>query len=123
MADEHDVMQIFPEDDVDDVLNVRVEVNIRAGEIAMFTLPGECRAIDFIAAGGEQIVHVFPIPTAAPCAMHDDIDGFFIGRCRIVRFTPGECGEADKGQYQTKGEWFAHLMSGMLAGALPVIQV
>jgi len=33
---QHNVVQIFPEDDVDDVLNVRVEINVRAAEVGMF---------------------------------------------------------------------------------------
>ena len=45
VADQDNVVQIFPQDDVDDVLNVRVEVNVGAGEIGMFTLAGERRAI------------------------------------------------------------------------------
>ena len=127
VADEDDVVQIFPEDDVDDVLNVRVEVNVRAAEVGMFAEPGERRAINDVAVGGEQIVHVFPIPTAAPCAVHDDVGEFFAGgsvprRRGRVRFAPGECGEAGQSQGQMDELFRAHFMwwkgGGMLTGCL-----
>ena len=104
VTDEHHVVQVFPENDVDDVLNVRAEVNVRAGEIEMFAQAGERWAINGVAVSGEQFAHMFPIPTAAPRAMHDDIGVFFAGGGGLrrrgwgIRFAPDECGEAGQGQ-------------------------
>lgn len=39
VPDENDIVRVFPEDDVDYILNVRVEINVRAVEIGMFPRP------------------------------------------------------------------------------------
>ena len=72
VSDEHDIVQVFPEDDVDYVLNVRVEINVGAVEIGMFAQAGKRRAIDGVSISGKQMIHRLPIPSATPCAMHDD---------------------------------------------------
>jgi hypothetical protein len=39
VADEHHVMQVFPHEHVDDVLNMRIEVNVCVAEVGMLALP------------------------------------------------------------------------------------
>src|ERR1039458_595873 len=117
VADEHDVVQVFPHDDIDDVLDVRVEVNVGAGEMGPLALPRQRGAIDLVTVGGEQLVHVFPIPAAAPRAVDDDVGELFASDCglrrrgrRTVRFASDEYGEAGQGQGQGEGEWLVDII-------------
>jgi hypothetical protein len=92
---------------------MRVEVNVRAGEIEMFAQAGERWAINGVAVSGEQLVHVFPIPAAAPRAVHDDAGELFAGsglrrRGWGIRFAPDECGEAGESQGQADEEWLVY---------------
>ena len=89
VADEDDVVKIFVKNDVDDVGDVRVEINVGRGEMDALALAGEGGAIDGVAVGGEKVIDFFECPSAAPGAVDDDVsEGGFggIGRLGGCRF-------------------------------------
>ena len=59
VADQHDVAQVLEHDLVDDVVDVRRQVDLRAGEVDPLTDASEARCEHVMSLGGEQ-----------PCARH-----------------------------------------------------
>src|ERR1035437_5478801 len=66
VADEDNVMQIFPEDEIDDVGDVRGEVDVRTGKVHPFAETSESGPVDLVTVGAEQQVDLLPLPPAAP---------------------------------------------------------
>ncbi len=75
VSDEDDVVEVFVEDFVDDILDVGGEVDVGGGEMDAFALAGEGGAIDFPAVVGEEAVGFAEGPGAAPGAVDED-NGF-----------------------------------------------
>src|SRR5437660_12178963 len=72
MADQHDVPQVFLSDDVEDVLNVRFEIDRRVGEMLALANAGLGRRDQAMPGGSHQRLHLFPCPSGRPRAMADE---------------------------------------------------
>ena len=71
MTHENHVMQIFIFQHADDILNVRVHVNV--GIMQMGTLCAkarECNRMDFMPGGAQEGCDFFPAPAAVPHAVN-----------------------------------------------------
>src|ERR1051325_3873731 len=80
----HDVVQVLPQDRVDDVFDVRVEPDVRRDEVMALAEAGERDALDLVAVAREQRVDGAPIPAAAPRAVHDDIGEMLFGWSAVL---------------------------------------
>ena len=86
-------MQVFKEDDIDDVVDMGVEADIGGGEVDFFALAGEGGAIDLIAVGGEEVVDFAEGPSAAPGAVDEDDDLLGVGRAVVADGAGGSAAE------------------------------
>ena len=62
VSGEHDVMEIFKEDEVDHVINVGLQGDVRAVEVHPFAKSGEGRAIHRMTILREELTRTFPFP-------------------------------------------------------------
>jgi hypothetical protein len=72
MAGEHDVVQIFVQDQIHDVIDVSLQIDV--GIVQMFTLPetGERCAVNRVSIIGQKLASAFPFPAAGCGAVNDD---------------------------------------------------
>ena len=72
MADQHCVAQIVVLEDIDDVHDVRVEIDCRIGEVRPLAESRIARCHEAVRVCSEQRVHFLPGPARRPSAVRDD---------------------------------------------------
>src|SRR6476659_5230786 len=82
VAHENDVMKIFKENGVDNIVNVRAESDVRPTEMHTFAKSGELRSVDVEPFLPEQLVYPTKGPTATPGAV-DNYDSRFCLGCGL----------------------------------------
>ena len=95
-------MQVFEEDEVHDVVDVRGEADGGRGGVEMLAESAQGRAVNPVAARLKQRGDLLELPAAAPRAMDDDHDGLLGSRSRLGR---GGAGEADEREEKQEGEF------------------
>ena len=71
VSNENDVVQVFPDDVVNEIVDMGVEINVGAGQMVAFAESGQGGAADFVTVGGQDLIHLLPIPAAAPSPRHE----------------------------------------------------
>ena len=83
MADQHDVLQFLPFDEVRDVGNVRVEIDRSGAErCERSATPVKRRREDVMALRGKKPRHALPAPAAMPGAVNENKSRHRISPCR-----------------------------------------
>jgi hypothetical protein len=72
VADQDDVPQVFISDDVEDVLNVRFEIDRRVSQMLAFANTGLGRRDQAMPGCSHQRVHLFPCPSGRPRTVADE---------------------------------------------------
>jgi len=78
MADQNDILQAFPREDIGDIGNVRVERDLVAHQVRALAKAGERWRVDFVTLGIQQVGHAAPAPSAMPGAMDQHKRVFYI---------------------------------------------
>jgi hypothetical protein len=76
MAHQYDVMKVFKENRVDDIVDVRAQIEVGPAQMHAFTETGELRPVEIKPFLSEQRFDLAEGPTAAPRAMNDYYDWF-----------------------------------------------
>ena len=76
-------MEILEEDEVHDVIDVRVDADIGPGGVEVLAEAGQGRSVDLPALRLEQRGDLLELPAAGPRAMDADEEGLFSGRRRL----------------------------------------
>src|SRR5688572_10628511 len=73
-------MQVFEQNQVHDIVDMRLQVDVGAVEMQALAEPGERGAVDGVAVAGEELTGALPLPAAGGGAMDDDEGVFLAGR-------------------------------------------
>ena len=76
VSDESDVGEVVVDHDVDDVVDVGREADVRARQVLPLTETRERRCDDAMAGGAEQRRNLPPAPPAEPGGVDEDVDTF-----------------------------------------------
>ena len=72
MADQHDIMEVFKDDQVGDVVDKGLERDMGAVEMVPLAKAGEGRRMDLVAVRAKQARDLPPNPAALPAAMDEN---------------------------------------------------
>src|SRR5690606_28242062 len=76
VPDEYDIIEFLPENQVHDVRDVGVEIDVGAGEVNAFALPGQRDAVDGMSMRREQIADLLVFPATSPGSVDDHVGMF-----------------------------------------------
>src|SRR4051812_44905896 len=72
VAGQHDVVQIFIKNQIDDVIDMRLQINIGTVEVFALAKAGEGGAVHSVAVIGEKLAGALPFPGACGRAVDYD---------------------------------------------------
>src|SRR6516225_11316007 len=105
--DHQHVLEVLPFDDIDNVGDVRVEIDILAHEVRALADASQRRREHLVALLLEQVRHPPPAPAAMPCAVHEHESLALRGLRPGWRAAERRRAHADTGacEHGAAGEW------------------
>jgi hypothetical protein len=121
MADKHDVVEVFPLDDVDGVGHVGGEIDLTVDEVRALAQARHRRREHLVPALLQKVGDASPAPAAVPSAVHQHERIACAGLCPCRRSAQRRCARAGSGACQHAAPGHRRLIGMIIVSSLRII--